>query len=1151
MALGVGARAARRFGDFSILLRSGSSAVALCAMAGTVPALAQSVPNGDLQAQDLETSAGDVQNSSDIDRPDVISNTTEIDEASAENAIVVTGIRQSLANAQAIKRNADTFVDAITSQDIGALPDRSVTEALQRVPGVSISRFAGSNDPDHFSAEGSGVVVRGLSFVRSEFNGRDSFSTGVYGQAINFADVPADLLGSVEVYKNSTAELIEGGLSGTVNMNLRLPFDHRGLLVGVNLEANYSDLSEEWSPVGSLLVSDNWDTGIGRIGLLGAVSYSQLLSRSDGIQVTNFQRRDNTAVEGANDGGTVCRTPLPSDSDTTTLPDAGANCGVFGSGGPDGFADLLTSAYAPLGGQFRTQDYNRERLGIAASAQWESLDRRSLLTLSFLRSQATQKWGEHTFEAGPDLSEYNTFPAGCVQNAADQFGNTRAQCPVGGFQNYQYDEDGVFESGFITLPGEGWRSADTGEATTRVPTGGIQHSLSRRMVDDENIVSDYGANFKFTPSDRLALNFDVQYVRAEHNNRDFGVFGSIFADQEVDLSGDVPVVIPHKPLTLRDESWGAPNPALEGASDAEYFADPMFTFWRNAMDHIEESDGEEWAFRGDLAYTFEEGGFFTRAKFGARYADRDQNIRFSAYNWGSLSEVWSGQAVYMDQVGTDQVEQYSWDNFFRGDTVTPPTANYYSGNLIGGYEQTAELLKQIQEAARATGASGTTSWLPVAEREGVVPGTVYLPDELQTVSETNEAAYAMLSFDDEGLFLGPRIEGNIGVRLVSTQVKSAGSIGVPSQQQLGLAINDPNDPNNGQALPYEERCQASVPENAPPGTPPQLPGGVCTIGAAAYAELQQFATGLTVANIARNEYTYFLPSLNLKIGLTDELILRLAGSRNLARPGMGDIRNYLTVGSDTSTGFRLAASAGNPFLKPAISDNFDASLEWYFATVGSLTFNAFYKNIHNFFYQEITFRDITSNNITQQVQVRGPANFDGTGKVKGFELAYQQTYDFLPGPLSGLGVSANYSFIDSEGLPNSLLALGEAVDEPVGGVPGNLPLEQLSKHNVNVAAFYEKGPISLRAAYNWRSRFLLTAADVIFPYYPIFNEATGQLDASVFLNVNENIKVGVQGVNLTNEVTKTLQQFSSDGLLGPRSYFMNDRRFAFIVRGTF
>ena len=83
-----------------------------------------------------------------------------------ENLIIVTGIRASLANAQEIKRNADTVVDAITAQDIGALPDRSVTEALQRVPGISINRFAGSNDPDHFSVEGSGLVIRGINYVR-------------------------------------------------------------------------------------------------------------------------------------------------------------------------------------------------------------------------------------------------------------------------------------------------------------------------------------------------------------------------------------------------------------------------------------------------------------------------------------------------------------------------------------------------------------------------------------------------------------------------------------------------------------------------------------------------------------------------------------------------------------------------------------------------------------------------------------------------------------------------------------------------------------------------------------------------------------------------------------------------------------------------
>ena len=81
---------------------------------------------------------------------------------------------------------------------------------------------------------------------------------------------------------------------------------------------------------------------------------------------------------------------------------------------------------------------------------------------------------------------------------------------------------------------------------------------------------------------------------------------------------------------------------------------------------------------------------------------------------------------------------------------------------------------------------------------------------------------------------------------------------------------------------------------------------------------------------------------------------------------------------------------------------------------------------------------------------------------------------------------------------------------------------------------------------------LLTATDVIFPYFSIFNEPTGQLDASIFYSLTDEIRVGVQGVNLLNEVTRTTQAYTGDpDLLAPRSYFMNDRRFSFIVRGQF
>lgn len=1059
----------------------------------------------------------------------------------AQDQIVVTGIRASLATAQSIKRNSDTVVDAITSQDIGSLPDRSVTEALQRVPGVSINRFAGSNDPDHFSVEGSGVAVRGLTFVRSEFNGRTAFAAGVGGQALNFADVPSELLGSVIVAKNTTAEMIEGGLAGTVNLNTRKPFDRAGLHAAGSIEANYGDMRKKWTPTISGLISNTWDTGIGRLGLLASGAFSRIQSRSDGLQIANYQTRDNTLVNAANTNGTlVCRNPLPSSSDTRTLPASGAACGSVGAAGADGFADYATSRVAPVGGQFRTQLFDRKRDGASLAAQFESIDHRTTLTAEYVRSHTTQEWSEYTFETAPDLAEYTTYPKGCLQNAdgpANSAGNatSRAQCPVGKFQDFVYNADGLFQSGYIVNTSNAWRGNLAN--SPYVPVGGLQQSLARRQSKEETLNQDWSLRLRSELTDRLTVTLDGQVAKSHHQQLDFSVFGSSFADQELNISGNLPTVIAHKPQYLAYNWSGSPSAPLAAASESQYFTDPHFQFWRAAMDHLEDSTGTQYSFQGDLEYKFDDDAFVRKVKFGARYQDRAQTVRYSTYNWGMLSETWSGdRPVNFADTPASQMVRYDFPNFFRGQTSAPPGAYYYGGDLINDYAGSVKFFQSIQAKATALGAS--PSWVPLAGRTGVVPGTSYLPSEIQPVSQLDSAAYGMASFGSDNFLGNIRFSGNIGLRWVKTNLRSEGSIGVPSQQALNILD------------PYSVRCAATVPAGAPAGTLPQVPGGVCTLGAAGYAQLQQFAgAGVTRFDAATTHYSYLLPSLNLKFGLSNDLLIRLAASKVLTRPENSYIRNFLTIGLGTSG--ELTATAGNPYLKPATAWQFDASVEWYFARVGSLTLNGFYKSIDNFFYQQITNRSITSNGITKDVFVRGPANYNGTGKIKGFEIAYQQTYDFLPGALKGLGISANYTFIDSQGLPNSFLNTGSPSN--VSTVkPGNLPLEQLSKHNVNAAIFYERGPISVRAAYNWRSRFLLTASDVIFPYYSIFNEPTGTLDASLFINVTKDVKIGVQGVNLTNEITKTTQAYTGDpGKLAPRSYFMNDRRYSIILRGSF
>ena len=247
--------------------------------------------------------------------------------ASAPQVITITGQRAALDSAQQLKKNADEVVDSIVAEDIGKLPDKSITEVLQRIPGVTIDRTMSRADPEHFSVEGSGVSIRGLSWVRSELNGRDSFSsTG--GRALNFGDVPPELMAGVDVYKNPSAEQIEGGISGLVNLRTALPFDIKGQRITGSVEGTYSELKKgKARPAGSILYSNRWQTGIGEIGALVNFASSRSVTRTDAFQVEPYY-----PVADAEPGRTV---------------------------------------WIPKGAQWRTLDFDRKRQGTYGALQWK------------------------------------------------------------------------------------------------------------------------------------------------------------------------------------------------------------------------------------------------------------------------------------------------------------------------------------------------------------------------------------------------------------------------------------------------------------------------------------------------------------------------------------------------------------------------------------------------------------------------------------------------------------------------------------------------------------------------------------------------------------------------------------------------------------
>lgn len=1036
--------------------------------------------------------------------------------------VIVTGLRQSLANAQSIKRNADTVVDAITAEDIGALPDRSVNEALQRVPGVAISRFAAPSDSAHYSVEGSGVTIRGLSYVRGEFNGRDTFAANA-GREIGFNDVPTELVGSVEVFKNLTADLIEGGISGTVNINTRKPFDTKETLLYLSGSVNYGDFEGRSAPQGVALFSKQFNApGGGRFGILASASYSQQYSRSDSVFLSAMLPRYNddangNGIQDPGEGHTInAGTPYASTIyDHFPVP-AGQSV-----------------VYAPSGAGSRTQDFNRERIGFSASAQYENAAGNLLVTGQFLRADSREAWNEHTVEPNVYYSDVgNSFPVGYNPYA-----------PIAGqtFNNYTFDKNGVFTSGTIAHTGgaifgnnpSGCGNNADGSLITYCPLsqfaqGSQFTTFSNRFFYTRSVTQDQSINIKWEPTPRLHLNFDGQYVYSKADSVDDIVDTGTYSRVNVDLRGSVPQITSIAP----------------GFNTANYFGNGNDIFFNDAFNNRAINDGHEWAGKFDAQYDLSDDSFFRKIRAGIRYADREQTVRTNDYNnWGAVSATWtSGGPTYLSNpaLPAGAIAPYIYNDFYRGGAVTPPTTPYISESVMGDHVALTNLLRQATKLAGG-------SYTPLEDRPGATVDGYFLPSEVYQNGEKTYSAYARLDFGLDNIGGGTTsLSGNIGLRYVHTEDSAVGALTFPTPNTVFTPTS-----NYSTVAGY---CAYTA---ANPNGSNTVPA-ICTVNAAQQASAVAFANGASFPDVAKQSYDKFLPSLNIKYQLSPKLLFRFAGSKAISRPNFGSLRDYVGVGvsgANTTGNFGFSATSQNPYLKPVDALQFDVTAEWYFAKVGQLTGALFYKDLSNIILDNYGFtRTLTNNGQTYDVQVNGPANAPGHANVKGAEVSYQQTYDFLPGPLRGIGTQATFTYISPGQIPNPVPANGAADGSrpplDVTGIYNNLPLAGLSKYNFNVSAFYDLFGLYARVAYSWRSKFLLTNRDCCFPYLPVYSLASGQMDGSLFYTVNKQFKIGVQVQNILDNTTRTTFLLNAAGLEAPRSYFKSDRQYQLSVRLT-
>ena len=202
--------------------------------------------------------------------------TTQAQDTTEPEEVVITGIRGALEKGLDVKRSSTSMVDSINAEDVGKFPDKNVAESLQRIPGVTIQRQFG---------EGAAVSIRGAGqdLTLTTLNGQNVASTGWFvlepaRRSFNYELLPSELVGNLEVYKSSQADLAEGGVGGTVVVKTRKPLDLPSLSLYGSVEGQYQSDSDSTDP--QLSAMGSWKNDSETFGaLVSLVAQKRQLQR--------------------------------------------------------------------------------------------------------------------------------------------------------------------------------------------------------------------------------------------------------------------------------------------------------------------------------------------------------------------------------------------------------------------------------------------------------------------------------------------------------------------------------------------------------------------------------------------------------------------------------------------------------------------------------------------------------------------------------------------------------------------------------------------------------------------------------------------------------------------------------------------------------
>jgi TonB-dependent receptor len=914
--------------------------------------------------------------------------------AQEPTTVVVTGMRAALESALNKKREDNGIVDVIKAEDMGKFPDTNLAESLQRVPGVVIDRDAG---------EGRSITVRGLGqdFTRVRINGIEGLATtggtdssggANRSRGFDFNVFPSELFNSLTVRKSSSADIDEGSLGATVDLQTTRPFDLKGFNATVMAKGKYNDLSRKTDPRLGFLISDtNADRTLGYL-ISGAYSKRQVLE--EGFSTVRW---DN----GPSSGGWCAPIGVTPANPTTSTA---TTCGPAAQGVPRLPASAAATAayneaskaenFVPRLPRYGRLTHDQDRLGLTGSFQWRPA-RGSLLTFDMLYSKLDATRQE-------DFLEAISFSRTATQGGKPQTSVVEAQFAPNGSLLYgkfngvdvraesRYDElSTTFTQPTLTL------EQDIGDSLRLLAKAGRAKSKFRNPVQTTTTLDALNVNgytIDFRQNDRMP---SITYPFDPANpGAAMGIVGVPVA-----ATGTQPASVTNTTTSeIRIRPQGATNTNDVGQVDL---------VWE--------------AFPDRLSF-----------KTGANY----KKYSFDSYEFRRVNQ---GDTIFAPALGTSMASLMTTiSGFGRGQSLPAGTPTSW---VIPDLNAIAKAYDIYCNCIKSGPAGGPGDFTLSSITNGNARGNN------RSVTEEDKGIYLMGEFTEE--LGGIPLRGNFGARYVRTAMNATG------YQSAGG-------------------------------------GSEVTVG---------------------NDYSDVLPSFNIAASLTKDFIVRLAAAKVMTRPQLGN----LSPGGTVATTGTLTITSGNPLLKPFRAKTFDTSFEWYHGKNAFIGLGLFQKNIGTYIQSlrtNVAFKDtglpmslLPSNfNGDEIFQVTAPVNTDG-GKLKGFELNFQQPFTFLPSWGRNFGTLMNYTFVKSK---------IEYLVSPTSNTTITDDLLNLSPRSWNTTLYYDDGKFSARLSASQRASFVTRVPGQNNNDVEGKNKSTN-VDVSFSYKVNDKLDLTLEGVNLTNE----------------------------------